>query len=129
MTPIFHGLVIDSFIAITAKEQFARHVSSFEGKWVQVIVRKQIVKRSLQQNRWYWGCIIAMLALHCGYDAEEMHDALKMRFLLDRTVNDALPTVRSTTSLSTEEFAAYCEQCRQLAAEMGVNIPDPGMAE
>jgi hypothetical protein len=33
--------------------------------------------------------------------------------------------VRSATEVSTEEFSAYGEQCRQWAAEQGITVPDP----
>ena len=33
--------------------------------------------------------------------------------------------VHSATEVSTEEFSAYGEQCRQWAAEQGITVPDP----
>jgi len=33
--------------------------------------------------------------------------------------------VKSSAALNTREFTEYIEQCRRLAAEMGVEIPDP----
>jgi hypothetical protein len=78
--------------------------------------------------------VIPLLAEHIGYETEEMHDALKWRFLQTHTQDEhdtaaswvKLPTVRSTADLDTAEFTEYIEQCRRLGAEMGVVIPGPG---
>ena len=71
--------------------------------------------------------VIPVLAERCGYEDEEMHDALKWRFLQKH--DGPMPTVRSTASLNTVEFSEYTAQCRRLAAQMGVMIPDPGAVE
>ena len=73
--------------------------------------------------------MIPLLAEVAGYDDEEMHAALKMRFLRNHVGAD-LPSVRSTSDLDTAEFTEYIERVRQLAAEFyGLLIPNPGEAE
>ncbi len=72
------------------------------------------------------------MAEYCGYEPEEMHEALKVRFLLKHGFSNettTLPTIRSTTDLTTAEFSEYVDQCRRLAAEMGIIVPDPGAVE
>jgi hypothetical protein len=81
--------------------------------------------RSTQQNRFYWGLVVDLLAVHTGYTPDEMHEALKWLFL--RIKRDKLPdTVRSTATLTKDEFGEYIDQIQKWAAvDMGVVIPDP----
>ncbi len=99
-------------------------IATLAGQVVTVDIDKIKRQRSDNQNRWYWGCIIPTLGDYLGYDKEELHSALKFRFLQTHA-DGPLPTVRSTASLSTKEFAEYCDNCVRLAAEMGVVIEDP----
>ena len=122
---IFHATIDHGKTRWHAPAQVARFVAGLEGKRIVVEIRQWRDKRSNSQNRWYWGCIIPLLGEFCGYDQEEMHAALKQRFLQTHA-DGPLPTVGSTAKLNTKEFAEYCENCRRLAAEMGVVIPDPG---
>ncbi len=93
---------------------------------VEVSIGRRRKSRSARQNRYYWAVIIPMLQEAAGYRrAEEMHDALKIHFLLDRS-NPGLPTVRSMRELSTTETEEYYAQCRQLGDELyGIYIPLP----
>ena len=81
--------------------------------------------RSEQQNRYYWGVVVDLLALHTGYTSDEMHEALKMKFLLVK--RPKLPdTVMSTAKLTKDQFCEYIENIQRWAAqEMGCVIPDP----
>jgi len=81
--------------------------------------------RSEQQNRYYWGVVVDLLAVNTGYTPDEMHEALKFKFL--RVRREKLPdTVRSTARLTKDEFCEYIEGIQRWAAvEMGVVIPDP----
>lgn len=133
---IFHGAVRGGQLHIKRKAEFERTIRQMEGSEVELVLRKHRKGRSLSQNSYYWGVVVALLAEHCGYDPEEMHESLKFRFL--RTHEDPvetlhgrtmLPTVQSTTTLNTAEFSEYIEQARRLAAEMGVVIPSPGEIE
>ena len=56
-------------------------VRFFDGKDVEVTIRKWQLKRSNQQNSYYWGVVVAMIAEAAGYTPEEAHDALRMQFL------------------------------------------------
>lgn len=81
--------------------------------------------RSVQQNRYYWGVVVGILACHTGYTPEEMHEALKMKFLLVHR-NKLPDTVKSTSNLSKDEFCEYIENIQNWAArDMGCVIPDP----
>jgi hypothetical protein len=125
MDKVFHGQIIAGKIVLEAPVQFAALRNKLNGQRVDVILKKQVRKRSNPANAYYWAVVVKLLAEHCGYEPEEMHDALKWQFLASR-IDSALPTVRSSAKLNTAEFSEYVEQCRRLAAEMGIAIPDPG---
>lgn len=89
----------------------------------QIILPKK-VKRTQQQNKWYWACVVGIPADHFGYLPDEMHAAYKMMFL--RVLGGRGPeTIKSTTTLNTQEFSEYVEKCRMWAANEGIVIPDP----
>lgn len=123
--PRFTGWVQRGKVHLDAKGTYDRFVAGLEGAKVTISVVKHRNTRSLSQNSFYWGVVIPLLADHCGYDREELHDALKFRFLRVHEDTD-LPTVRSTASLNTKEFGEYLDDVIRLAAEMGVVIPEAG---
>lgn len=112
------------------RELFTRAVRQLAGARVEVTIRRAKTKRSLRQNAYYWGVVVVMLAEHLGYQTDEMHEALKFKFLrIAQDEIDGLPRVRSSASLSTAEFNAYVENVVTWAgAEFGLNIPDPNQA-
>jgi len=89
-----------------------------------VTVERWRVRRSRDQNGYYWGVVVAMIAEHCGYEPDEAHFALRWQFL--RVPDRTPPTARSTASLSTAEFEDYLSRVRTWSsAELGVWIPGP----
>jgi hypothetical protein len=89
--------------------------------------------RSLQQNAYYHGVIIPMIAAHTGEDTTRTHETLKDLFLamphyLHGTEGRVIESrvTRSTASLSKQEFEEYCAKCRVFASEFfGLYIPLP----
>jgi hypothetical protein len=84
-------------------------------------------KRSLWQNSYYHGVIVRILADHFGYSPEEMHEALKFKFL--RIERPGKPTtVRSTAdeNFTRADAENYYSQIRTWASrEFGIYIPLP----
>jgi hypothetical protein len=82
-------------------------------------------KRSLQQNKYYWGVVVEIVAEHTGYNPHEAHQELAEMFL-SYTHENGKRFVESTTELNTLEFEKYTEKCRIWAAsELQVTIPLP----
>lgn len=134
MTPIWLATVNAGIVNFEQKQEFTQYVRGFEGKVIEVVVRKFRKHRSNPQNAWFHACILPILTEAMGepntVDGKEYaKEALKFHFLRI-TGPGGFERVRGTSDLSTEEFSVFCEQCRQLAAEMyGINIPDPGKYE
>jgi hypothetical protein len=101
-------------------------LGALDGKPVEVTIQRERKKRSLSQNSYYHGVVVKMLADAAGYEPDEMHDALRWEFLRVHG-EERLPSVRSTTELSTVEFEDYLSKCRMLGAQVyGVYVPGPG---
>lgn len=123
MNPILYGKVEKGRIVWQEPERRAVYIASLEGKEIQESLGKKIERRTDQQNKYYWSVVVAILGNHFGYEPEEMHEALKFQFL--RTHDDTLPSVRSTTKLSTAEFVDYIDRImRWAASEYQVYIPE-----
>lgn len=127
MKRIFRGKVDQKFHP-TDPVGFQAHLRSLEGQEVEVTIQKYRKTRTGEQNRYYWGVVVKLIAEHCGYEPEEAHDAMRLKFLQSHG-DGIMLTIRSTTSLDTKEMTEYIEQCRRLGAEMGVQIPSPGEVE
>jgi hypothetical protein len=127
ITPVFAGTIDKGKLILDQPQRYLVHLAKYEGKRIEVILRKRRSKRSDAQNRWYWGVCVEILANHCGYDPEELHDALKIKFLSDRTVDDkGLMRVGSTARMTTDEFIGYTNKVVRWAAEyLHVYIPSP----
>jgi len=124
LTPVFKAAIQKGKVLFRDVDKFNLYVLRFEGKEIDIIVRKRKKSRTNPQNAWYWACVVAIPAEHFGYSSDEMHEAYKFMFLKRDEAGKPL-TVRSTTTLSTKEFSEYTEQCRQFCAEEGIVIPDP----
>lgn len=98
----------------------------FIGHEIELVIRKRRIKRSDKQNRYWHGVVVATLAEHCGYTRDEMHDALKAKFLGTEDLTTGLRRIGSTTKLSTTEFAELTERVMVWAiTDLGVVIPPP----
>jgi len=111
------------------RERFERQLQSYKANAkVWVIIKEDADIRSLRQNAYYHGVLVKRLAHFCGYEHDEMHEALKWKFL--QKPEAPIPTVRSTTTLTTKEFKAYNESIKRWAAqEFDLYLPDPNEVE
>lgn len=123
---LFYGRVLPGGLLVWENpKDYNRAVRALAGKHVEGIIRKRKTKRSSPANRYYFGVVVKLLAEHCGYDAQEMHETLAMRFLRieDCPVTGA-PRRKRTPETDSAEFSEYVNHCIRLAAELGVVIPD-----
>lgn len=113
-----------------------REKSTGEPVWIDATLRFWYPERTPAQNRFYWR-FVAALAQKASMNRSEMHETLKDAFLpreevtqkklvkRDKTwelIEFQNPEAVSTTSLTTVEFAAYCEQVILLCADQGLDI-------
>ena len=125
---IFYGKVASNKLELENKEGFKFWLLGLEGREVELTGGEKQLRhydaRSLQQNKYYWGVMIPILGNYFGMTHNETHEALKWHFL--RKEDKKIPTIRSTTDLSTVEFEEYMKQVRVWASEeFGTYIPQP----
>jgi len=127
MNLVFNAEIRGGKLIMGDLSRWKRAVESMLGP-VEVVLRAPRKDRSNQQNNYYHGVVVMMLAKELGMTAMETHDALKIKFL-SRT-DKKLLTVKSTTQLSTKEFMEYTEAIQRWAAEfLNISIPNPNEIE
>ena len=117
------------------KQSLFSYLKELENDYI-VSVKKQRNTRSNMQNSYYWKCIVQGLAEELGYFPNEMHDALRSRFLSEYemiSINDnqiAINKIGSTTALNTKSFEEYTEKIRVWAlTDLGIRLMLPNEYE
>jgi hypothetical protein len=127
---LFYGRVLPGgLLVLDRPKDYGRHLRALAGKHVELTLKRRRAKRSPQANRYYFGVVVKVLAEHCGYDVQEMHEALAFRFLrIEDCPITGAPRRKRTPETDTAEFSEYVNHCIRLAAELGVVIPDASEA-
>jgi len=92
---------------------------NFNKIW-KVTISESKPLRSLSQNDRYW-IILKELGEYLGYSDIELHELLKWKYLsLQKEIAGQLVTViKSTSSLTTEEFMEYNNNIERFASDYG----------
>jgi hypothetical protein len=128
MTPKFKGTVVRGLVDLVDKSGYDRYIKTLEGKEIFLTVSQWKNTRSNNQNNYYWGVVVKLLSETTGYTLQEMHEALKLKFLVRPAVVKGveLPTMKSTALMNTLEFEDYCKEIREWAsADLNCFIPLP----
>ena len=126
MNPILYGKVERGKLVLDYPEQLVVRLASLEGKRVEVIVRRETKTRTSQQNRYLFGVVYAIISDCTGYDPEQVHDAMKVKFASQHLDNGLVITER-TSKMTTERMTQYIDDIKRWAAEfLGCYIPDAG---
>lgn len=130
MTPAFLGTVSDGgklLLTPATRGLLMKHLATLTRKPVVVTVAVHTPKRSDRASRYYFGVVVPLIAEHCGYDKQEMHELLAMRFL--RMADDPVtgsPRRQRTPETDSKAFADYVDACIRFASELGIYVPQPG---
>lgn len=107
---------------------FLKSILQAGGKW-ELIVRR--IKRTKAQNRRYWGQgVLAQIAEQVvisgrKFEAEVWHEMAKRKFIGVAELPNGEVVGKSSASLTTAEFADFCNQVEAWAAhELGVTFHD-----
>lgn len=102
-----------------------------------LVTVKDMRKRSIPQNSYYWGVIVPLVRkglYDAGYDEvrtnDDAHEVLKhihlRKRMVSRQTGDVIDIAGSSAKLTTPEFNEYIESiCRWSAEFLGVVIPSP----
>jgi hypothetical protein len=120
------------------KTYFDDFLKQFAGKSVKVTVEKWKKQRSLNQNSYYWGCVLPCVIdgmVDVGYPRSELsavlvHDFLKAKFVKKEVINEqtgeVISMIGSTSALSTTDMMTYIDDIKIWASEfLGIYIPEP----
>lgn len=126
MNAILYGKVEKGKLILDFPTKLVVLLASLEGKRVEVIVRKETTVRSNQQNRYLWGIVYAIISDNTGYDPEQVHDAMKVKFASQHLDNGLVITER-TSKMNTLRMTQYIDDIKRWASEfLGLYIPDAG---
>jgi len=128
MNPVFTGKIERGKVVLDAVNRYLVHISKYEGKRIELVVRLQKSQRSLNQNSYMWGVVYEILSHHLGYTTDEVHEICKFKFLRTTISNDsgAYDIGGSTTKLNTAQMEEYLDKIRQWAEVMfELRIPLP----
>ena len=124
----YSGYIKDGKLFIRNRKQLDIELLGTGWTELDITFRKKSKNRSIQQNRYYWACL-TLIGEVLGYRKEEVADIVKFKFLKREMVNETTGEVfeylKSTTELTTTEFATYMDEIIQFAAEMNIVLPQP----
>jgi hypothetical protein len=113
-------------------------IQSFEGKTIILTIERQTKKRSLEQNRYYWGVLIEIAKkgiYECWgecWDSNSVHNLLLNECPVYRDIvyvkTGEVKSVKKTSSeMTTIEMSLYWDKCIKYLAEnfyMDCPLPD-----
>ena len=119
----FYGTVKDGKVALYDEVAYNKHVGKYEDMEVMLELKKKKKHRSLNQNAYYHGVVVPAIAGRLEYTTQQAKDAIKWKFLM---IHGEIPTVRSTSDLSTIEFEDLMATIRSWASlHMNLYIEQP----
>lgn len=127
LDPIFLVQVHAGEIKHIKPDEFQNYANSLQDGLYEIILRKQKELRSIEQNAYFHGVVVALIAQHTGHPTQDVKDFLKSQFLTKEIVirDKVYKIVRHTANLSKSEFEDFMRDCRMFGDTIGVYIPLP----
>ena len=148
----YFGKVDDGKLTIVHRNRFISDLKLFEGKEVEINVRRKRKRRSNAQNAYYWSVLIPhimaglkdmgmrvkltdhdqwMLEILQSMDSKTTHEFLKKRFIesikVDTDTGEIIKNEQSTKKMTVSEFMDYMAPIFDWARDfLGIKIPLPG---
>ena len=128
LIPVYLAQIKGGNLTLQNKSGFLSYLKQLKDGTYEVVVRRKISTRSLQQNAYLWGVVYQLISDHTGMTPEEVHDFCKLKFL--RKQVGKYTTLGSTARLNKSDFGQYVEKIKMFAAqELSVVIPEPNIVE
>ena len=138
LSPVVYGEVKNGKLVADDPAVLVAAFRCHEGRRIQFQPKRVQNRRTDPQNDYYWGVVVLLAGQAMGYepkiseDKDAIHEILKwhcnfeMRIVGRGTDRKEMQAPRSTADLSTSDFEAYCERCRNWAGrELNIYIPLP----
>jgi hypothetical protein len=133
-----YGFVKSGQLHLLSRERLLDQLRTFKDCDVRVIIKRK-GKRSLPQNRYYFGVVLneirlALLERGYRYDIDQLHEWAKQTFNKEKieieATGEQLEIGGSTTEMNKDEFSSYVDRIREWAAlSLEITIPNPGEQE
>ena len=130
---VFYGELVNNEFTMHNRDRFLKYVGKMAGQdktkpvRIKMTVEKVRKSRTEQQNKYYWGVVVALIADELGYnpwERQEVHNALKLA-VRGGLGDKRLQVPISTSTMNTSEFSEYVEDCRRWASlNLSIDIPD-----
>lgn len=128
--------ILDGQLMIPNTPANARKLAEHEGKFVELTIETWRDTRSANQNRYYWGVVIAYAQRIFkdlwgeDMDADSAHEVLKQMFnsriVIDKSTGEQIRIGGSSAALNTKQFEQYISKISSWAYhQCGVAIPPP----
>lgn len=112
---------------ISNRKRLSAEIARHEGKEIEITIKRKYKRRSLQENKYYWGVVVDMwkrlISEEWGesLSSDEVHEILKLHCNYQEKViestGEVIKIAKSTADLKTLEFEDYLERCRRKAFE------------
>ena len=127
---------VENDVLIRNRKLLSETIKQFNGKDITITIEKRKKKRSNEQNKFYFGCVIPIfqnaISEQWGerQSINEVHEFLKQNLHYSEKVNESTREIirlaKSTTTDSTTDFMAYLEEISKFGKEwFGLDIPEP----
>jgi hypothetical protein len=131
-TPIFQARIKNFKVIFKDLVNWKKWIESLEGKIVEFRVKEWKESRSEKQNNLYWAWI-ELIKEETGQNKNSLHEHFAGKFLkrVSTITNksgktQSVDTVRSTTSLKTDEFGEYLDDVSDFVVEFfKFKLPNP----
>jgi len=111
----FTGKVQNGSLKMNDPSGLKRYLNGIKGDvWIDIKVAPKM--RSSEQNG-YYRTIIRQLGNHLGYNEDEMHEVIKLKF-----------EIESTKDLTKDDFSELLDRVIRFAATLGFAVQDPRRA-
>lgn len=133
LVPIFHGridMAARLHLEETERDRRRVHLQALVGRRVEILIRKERVQRSVDQNAYLHAVPFPLLAAHFGDSIEGVkYDLMGEKWGLKPSAVDParlVPVKPSTASMTVEECTEFIDWLIPWAlTEHGVSIPLP----
>lgn len=103
---------VGNILIITSRAFYQNQLNKFrDGEKVTMVIHSRKPKRTEQQNRYYWGAYIPLIAAETGErDYDALHELFKGKFLtkgIKEVLGEKVRIKGSTTDLDIAEFSAF----------------------
>ena len=127
-TPKFKAKVENGLVKLADPKRMERLLEGFEGKNINVILKRYTKQRTQNQNAYFFGGVLTPISDSTGHDVDELFMIFKDMFLDPVVTNyrgKKVTLVGGTSELDTVGFGEFIDKVIREAADMGIVIQSP----